>query len=298
MAQQFENQVRRYYDRNTSWFLGLSRRRKPKAIHQPLYTKTDMSLEEALHTHHERIREHIPESSGHYSILDLGCGVGASMIYLAHHTPESVQYIGITISGTQVAQADTRIATIGLINRIKIINGSFQSLPATIPSIDLAYGIESFIHSPDPSAFFEQVSGVLKTNGHLILFDDFLHLRVTNEKEQHILDNLKNGWLANSLLTIDEINTLANQAGLHLIADTDYTSSLRLWRIRDKCVHLIVPFAQLLKNSSEYCRFLIGGDARQRAYKKRLLQYHMLIFQKRRSPVARTAVQGGFVVDR
>lgn len=284
MAQQLENQVRRYYDRNTSWFLGFSRRRKPKAIHQPLYMKAEMSLEEALHTQHEKIQGFILESSVASPVLDLGCGVGESMIYLAQHTPATIEFIGITISRTQVEQASTRLHAIRLNDRIKVIEGSFQSLPAIIPSVDLAYGIESFIHSPDPSAFFEQVSGVLKPNGLLVLFDDFLHRHVSNEDEQRILEDLKSGWLANSLLTIDEINTLANQAGLVLIADTDYTSSLRLWRIQDKWVHTIVPFARLLKDSSQYCRFLIGGDARQQAYRNHLLQYHMLVFRKSPSP--------------
>ena len=97
-----EDHVRDYYDRNTMKFLQLSRWKSSKAIHQPLYTDPDMSLDEALHTTHRRILSLLPSSQDLFHVVDLGCGVGASMQFLAQHTTPNFCFHGITLSRLQV----------------------------------------------------------------------------------------------------------------------------------------------------------------------------------------------------
>lgn len=275
-----EQRVRRYYDRNTSWFLGLSRRKSPKAIHQPLYITKDQSLEDALHTQHEQILHEIQKIQAANAILDLGCGVGESMMYLAKHTPKHLKYHGITISGTQASEAVQRVSMSSLSDRITIIEGSFLAIPMTIPQVDLTYAIESFIHTPDASTFFKEAARSLKHNGRLVLFDDFLRNQNHSRDEAAILEDLKNGWLANTLLTSDAVKALAAEHDLQYVSRTDYTRSLRLGRFRDQFVRFLTPFARLFISQSQYCRFLIGGDARQRAYEREMLRYEMLVFIK------------------
>ncbi len=276
-----EQEVRHYYDRNTFRFLRLARRSAPQAIHQPLYVHEQMTLEDALHTPHKKILELLSTGVHDGIILDLGCGVGESILYMAKHTPVNFKYYGITISGNQARNASSRISLSGLSARIQIIEGSFQSLPSELPSIDLAYAIESFVHSPDPSEFFSQVSAKLKRGGQLILFDDFLRKLSEDQSDMNILSDLKTGWLANTLLTSEQVTNLAVQAGFRQESNTDLSGMLSLHRLRDTFIHLLAPLARLFLQHSQYCRFLVGGDARQRAYQRGLLQYAMLVFVKR-----------------
>ena len=275
-----EQEVRLYYDRNMYPFLRFARNSAPKAIHQPLYEHPHMSLEDALHTHHRKILHTLPKEINGRSILDLGCGVGESMMYLAQHTPSDFKFYGITLSAAQALAASARILKAGLSDRIQVIKGSFQSLPPTIQNVEVAYAIESFIHSPDPSEFFVQVNSALNQGGRLILFDDFLTREPENQTERNILTDLKSGWLANTLLTVEQTTCLALQTGFLRESSDDLSGLLRLQRLRDKCIHLLAPLARLLLHHSQYCRFLVGGDARQQAYHEGLLQYAMLVFTK------------------
>jgi hypothetical protein len=95
-----------------------------------------------------------------------------------------------------------------------------------------------------------------------------------------MMHNLKIGWLANNLLSPEQVTILASTAGLHVESFSDLSAMLRLNRPRDRFIHRIMPLVRPFMNSVEYCRFLVGGDARQQAYRSGLLQYGMIVFVK------------------
>ena len=237
-------------------------------------------MEEALHTQHRYILKALPATTDRCDILDLGCGVGESMLFLAKQTNANFCFQGITLSKVQADAGRQYINAAGIQERITMLEGSFQQLPKSLPPIDLAYAIEAFIHSPDADQMLSEVASVLKTGGTIILFDDFLTHKPNDPKEQRIVHDLENGWLALSLLTIEEIKTLAYRHGFRVESERDFSRQLRLYRMRDRFIKLIVPLARLFMRSSQYCRFLVGGDARQRAYQNGLLKYVMLTFTK------------------
>jgi hypothetical protein len=79
--------LRDYYDHNTSRFLSYGEQRKTRTIHRPVWGEGVQNEGQALHYVHKLIsREFFAspnEISRHPSSLDLGCGVGASLFYLA-----------------------------------------------------------------------------------------------------------------------------------------------------------------------------------------------------------------------
>ncbi|MDX1407995.1 MAG: hypothetical protein R3330_07675, partial [Saprospiraceae bacterium] len=83
-----EEKVRNYYDDNTKLFLKLGADGSTRSIHQPLFLEPGMSVREAMHTQHDIILRDLIGRTSSAHVLDLGCGVGASMIYLAARTPE------------------------------------------------------------------------------------------------------------------------------------------------------------------------------------------------------------------
>ena len=275
-----EDQVRRYYDRNTGVFLRFARAFQPKAIHQPLYEDPDMPLMEALHTA-DRIVLHRIQSDSHVrSILDLGCGVGSTLIFLASHVPDTVSFHGLTLSGEQVASAAQSISKLGIQNRVRIWEGSFQAIPDDIPVVDMAFAIEAFIHSPDPQKFFQQLSDRLSVGGQLVLIDDFLASEANAGANQKILHDLRTGYMAHTVLTPERVSEMAASVGLRLEISRDLTHMLKLNRLRDKLVRFVVPVAAVFQNYSEYCRFLVGGNARQEAFKHGTLAYRLMVFRK------------------
>ena len=263
-------------------FLKLGSHAGASAIHQPLYLSREATLEEAIHSQHEIILRHMRTSESN-SVLDLGCGVGASLAYLAGQETVSVKFTGITLSESQATTGQQLIDSSGLSKRVEILQGSYLELPESISSVQLAFAIESFIHTPDPNAFFNEVTRVLEPGALLIIFDDFLTRPPESAEERRIIRDFEQGWKANTLLSSDVMKSTAQQSGLQCISGMDHTASLKYWRLRDKLVSLSIPIVRTLSSYSNYCTFLVGGDARQQALRKGLIGYREFVFKKQES---------------
>jgi cyclopropane fatty-acyl-phospholipid synthase-like methyltransferase len=275
-----EQQVSEYYDQNTGRFLRLARRSAPSAIHQPLYLHTEMSLTDALHTQHQLILDILKRSPEINTVLDLGCGVGESMIFLARKARPDLRCIGITLSKHQAVAARSRIAQLGLQSRVSVVSGSFLALPDENTGAGLSYAIESFIHTSAPEKFFSEVARTLQAGGYLVIFDDFMHRVPGTSAERRIVDDMRQGWLANTLWSPEKAASLAETYGLALVNSEDYSYALKLNRWRDRLLRSLVPVARLLMRRSQYCRFMVGGDARQRGYQAGLFEYRMIVLKK------------------
>jgi len=275
-----ENAVRKYYDDNTKLFLKHGEHGKTYGIHQPLYIKSTDSVETAMHTQHSMVLDKMRAQENPYHVLDLGCGVGSSLQYLARQSPRNIHFTGISISPGQIELAQQNLLSTPDHDRIDLICASFQKLPSQLKEIDLAYALESFIHSPDAEVFFQQISNCLNPGGLLLIFDDFLHRDARTKNEKRILREFRIGWKANNLLQVDHLIKLAKTAGLGLKEDIDLKSYLKLGRPRDKAIAVIAYLLRVIPIKHQYTSFLLGGNARQQGFKSGLLDYRMLVFEK------------------
>jgi len=276
-----ENEVRKYYDDNTKMFLKHGEHGSTYGIHQPIYFKSTDDIVTAMHAQHRMILERMRVADDPYHVLDLGCGIGSSILYLMGQTPQNVHFTGITISPDQVYLANKNVTTTAARDRIRFICGSFQQIPQSLPKFDLAYGIESFIHSPDVTVFFQQVSRNLKTGGILIIFDDILRRDAITKQEKRVLREFRTGWKANNLHQIDRLTKLANGEQLSLDENVDLSPYLKLGRPRDKVIAAAAPFLRIMPVLNSYATFLLGGNARQLGFKAGLLGYRIIVFSKR-----------------
>ena len=97
-------QVRRYYDRNTSSFVALGQGGSLGAIHRAVWGPGTTTREQAFHFVEDRIAD-VVRRLGSAHVVDLGCGVGASLCYLARLLP--ISGTGVTLSPIQVRAAAT-----------------------------------------------------------------------------------------------------------------------------------------------------------------------------------------------
>jgi tocopherol O-methyltransferase len=102
------------------------------------------------------------------TILDVGCGTGASSIYLAKHY--KVEATGITISPVQVGLANQAAAKEG-------VNGTFLLMDAEAMNFeklfDVVWSVESISHYQDIARFFAAAAKLLTRNGTLAVIDWF-----------------------------------------------------------------------------------------------------------------------------
>jgi SAM-dependent methyltransferase len=276
--------VRSYYDQNTARFERFGQGRGTGAIHRSVRAKPGDTDPSPFRTLERSVLEELARLDSTLEkvhVLDLGCGVGASMIYLASHAP--ITLTGVTLSGLQAARAAERIAASGLEDRVRCLQGSYLEIPPSVPAAVLAYSIEAFIHGPDPAAFFAAAARHIVPGGRLLVFDDFLTPRAEralSSKEQRVLRDVREGWLANSLVTAARAGELAAQAGFDLERDEDLTPRLELGRPRDRAIRIIVALGRHLPLRGFRFRSLIGGDALQRALETGLVEFRCLGFRR------------------
>jgi SAM-dependent methyltransferase len=215
-------------------------------------------------------------------VLDLGCGVGASLVFLAARA--DLRVTGVTLSGLQAERARERAERAGLASRASFLEADFLELPGSVPKADLAFSIEAFIHGPDPRAYFNAASRYLHPGGTLVVCDDFLTeagRTDRSERARRRLDDVRTGWLANTLVGVEQADALARDAGFELTRSLDLTPFLELGRPRDRLISMLVALGRRLPLDGFAWRSLIGGSALQRALSTGLLEYRFLVWKKR-----------------
>ena len=102
-------------------------------------------------------------------MIDLGCGMGATMRYALKHHRNVIAY-GVTLSDFQIKQGNELLkGENGIILKENYNNTSFQS-----NSFDSAVAIESFCHSGHDKNSLKEAHRILKPGGKLVIADAFL----------------------------------------------------------------------------------------------------------------------------
>lgn len=101
------------------------------------------------------------------SILDVGCGIGGSTLYLASKYRASA--VGITLSPVQAARAMVRAETAGLAGHVGFQVADALAMPFEDHSFDLVWSLESGEHMPDKEQFLRECCRVLKPGGRFIM---------------------------------------------------------------------------------------------------------------------------------
>ena len=165
------------------------------------------------------------------TVLDAGCGVGGSSIYLAKQLKCKVT--GITLSEKQVRQAQLNAISNGVqqLTDFKVMN--YCTTEYKDESFDVVWGCESICYADDKEQFIREAYRLLKSGGRLVVADGFVIQFENNEYP--IIRNWLAGWQVNYLETMERFQGFMQQTGFTEINQKDiskYTmhSSKRLYR--------------------------------------------------------------------
>jgi cyclopropane fatty-acyl-phospholipid synthase-like methyltransferase len=269
--------IRGYYDRHSASFVRFGQ--GGGSIHRAVWGPGTRTKDEAFHYVEDQIAKLIrrfPSYSTAVHIVDLGCGIGASLCYLAEQLP--IRGTGITLSPAQAAMSRELVADRGLSGRVECLEGDYCALPTGIMPADLAYAIESFVHGPDPARFFDQCRRLLKPSGLLVICDD-LKTGVVSPAATRAIDEFTKGWHINTLLERDALIRLAREAGFEHESTQDLTSLLEL--NRDVAIAVGVALLKRLPLDTKRFDYAIGGAALQTCLARRWIAYELSVFKSR-----------------
>ena len=273
------DQVRNYYDRHTSRFVSFGRGGSVGAIHRPVWGPGVESREAAFHYVDDRIAEVIermPAGIDPLHVVDLGCGVGASLCYLAGRHAR-IRGTGVTLSPVQARLASERVLQAGLADRVLCVEASYENLPPVIAPAVVAYAIESFAHATAPERFFAECGRLVKPGGALVICDDFRRAAAGRRAERTV-DRFTRGWHLNSLLPQDRVRELASAAGFSLESWTDLSPYLERPSVRDRLVNASLGWLPLDRTPLGP---VLGGTALVTCVANGWTGYELLVFRRR-----------------
>jgi SAM-dependent methyltransferase len=276
--------VRAYYDANTRSFLRFGQGRGTGTIRRAIWAPGVRKRVDAFHFVDEEIARRLDLVHRTWvRVIDLGCGTGGSVLWLAERF--DVEATGVTLSPVQadLARKSVRAREGELLGRVTIVDRDFHDFVPPDPQ-DAAIAIESFVHVPDAGLFFRHAKRILRPSGLLIVIDDFLG---TNDplghRDQTIIDEFRRGWRVRTLVSIEDAVSAARSAGLEPVDDVDLTSFLEIGRPRDVVIRYVVRAMRLVAPShfERRPRFanLLGGDALQRGLRSGVIRHRLAVFR-------------------
>lgn len=184
-----QSSTARYYD-YTLPFYNLFWHKNSYALHYGLWKKGTKNLQEALLNTNRYLakKANIKKQD---KVLDAGCGIGGSSIWLAQHI--GCDIIGITVSDKQLAKARQLAQKYSVDSKVQFLNRDFCNTEFKKESFDVVWAIESVCHANDKNDFLKETYRILKKNGRLILADGFQKRESANEKEDKLVHDLCTG---------------------------------------------------------------------------------------------------------
>lgn len=102
--------------------------------------------------------------TGGEAVLDVGCGWGSLLMFLA--ADHGCTVTGVTPSAVQAAYVTALAADLGLHRRVTVIHGSFDEV-AVPASFDCVSMLGSIVHMPNRTGVLRKAYGALKRGGAL-----------------------------------------------------------------------------------------------------------------------------------
>ena len=213
-----------YYDQTVPHYRTLWDLNHSLAIHYGIWEPGIKTFRQSLQNTNRVLAEKAGVRQAYY-ILDAGCGVGGSAIYLAKRFNCRVK--GITISEKQVERANENAEKHNLSGILSFENKDYCNTGYDKNSYSLIWALESIGTATDKKAFIKESYRILKPGGRLILADYFItgNLNTDNNK---IMKSWLNNWAISDLDTVEDFNKKLTEAGYKNIKIEDYTENIML----------------------------------------------------------------------
>jgi len=271
------NDVQAYYDRNTPLFLRYGSSPEMQTIHRSLWLKGTWRLKDALATSNNFVLEQARAMARpDLAILDLGCGVGATLFHVLGGLDGFGTGVGLTLSSVQVQLAESARKAMGMTNA-SFVQGDFHRVPLKVP-FDLIYSIEALIHAQEPRQYLAEVSRLLTPGGRLIVLDDFY--TTSDPYAQLWLDAYKEGWYVPNMQMAENMTAAARDFGLTLLETRDLTPHLRLRALPDFIARSLLWAGDKFPKDHPIVPSMLGSMALQQCLKAGWIEYRWKMFQK------------------
>lgn len=199
-------------------------------------------------------------------VLDAGCGVGGTAIWLAKEI--GCRAVGITICGDHVENCKKNAERKGVSHLTRFEERDFTKTGYPDGAFDVVFGIESVCYANDKRDFIREAYRILRPGGRAIVADGFMGREPLNDREAYAYRNFCESWALPDLAKIDEFRTELRDVGFADIGFMDITENVMPSSVRMHRINLILYplrlIAQLLRPITGSTKKASGGAVYQR----------------------------------
>jgi tocopherol O-methyltransferase len=189
-------------------------------------------------------------------ICDVGCGYGATAEWLVRR--HDVRVTGVTLSSTQLRQAQTRSAASSLLHfsQQDWLENSFEG-----ETFDHVIAIESSEHMPDKQRFFDEAFRTLRPGGRFAVYVWLARNGARPWEERYLLEPICREGRLPSMGSEAEYRAWASEAGFVVDGFEDLSTRVRhTWAL---CAGRV---ARKLLTHPKYRRYLLDAHAKNRVF--------------------------------
>jgi tocopherol O-methyltransferase len=217
--------IRAYYDETWGDYRWLWLSPRNYAIHFGYWDETTRTHAESLRNMNRALADQIGVRSGQ-RILDAGCGVGGSALWLARERGATV--VGVTLVASQVERARQFAARAGLAGRVSFAQQDYTSTTFPAGAFDVVWAMESVCHAPEKQFFAREARRLLKPGGRLGMVE---YMRVSRPlptpADEELMRSWLSGWAIPDIATPQEWTGWVSAADFADIEITDITPHVR-----------------------------------------------------------------------
>ncbi len=200
MSNDLKQNIVRYYNQCHIDYQNIWGINKNLSIHYGFYDRKHNTHDEAL-VNFNRVLARIARIKSNDKVLDCGCGIGGSTIWLAKNLKANIT--GININPMQIGIARQLIKENSIEQLANVINEDYMKTKFKPKTFNVIWGLESICYANNKKEFLKEAMRLLKEGGRIIIADGFLKKNLTRieKKEMNIW---LNGWAVPNLASVDE----------------------------------------------------------------------------------------------
>jgi len=214
--------ISKYYDVSETHYRRIWDLDNSRSLHYGYWDESVRNFSQALWNINRVLADHAGIHGGEV-VLDAGCGVGGSSIWLARE--RNCRVTGISLNKKQVDNANAFAKAHDLADQVFFEQKDYTNTSYQSNRFDVIWAIESVCYANDKGMFLKEAHRLLKPRGKLIIAD-FFKTAPLSSADAALVQRWARGWAVNDFSTVDEFDTKLKENNFHAIEFVDATQAI------------------------------------------------------------------------
>jgi tocopherol O-methyltransferase len=192
-------------------------------------------------------------------VLDAGCGVGGTSIYLGKKYP-AVTFTGIALAPSEIQLATAFADQNNVKRNTRFLENNYCHTTFSDCSFDGIIALESMNYAQDTQEFLQEMYRILRPGGRLVVLDGFHMQKRLSPMMQKVYHHWVSGRAIDDLVSISECQQLLKKLNFRQITTTDISRRTAVSQLRGVVIGLPFFFSILVKTMASLNRYKRSDD--------------------------------------